>query len=66
MSKKVIQVNDEYEIVHMHRNFQRETDFVAWNKKTDHMNACHIVKSNFGFSWDNPLNDEEIDYLISK
>ena len=66
MKGKIIQVNDDYEIVHSHHNFQGETDFVAWNKKTDFPNAGHIVKSNCIIDWDNPLTDDEIDYLISK
>jgi len=64
--KKIIKVNDDYEILHSHCNFQRETDFVAWNKKAGMSNATHIRKSNYMFNWKAPLNPEEIDWLISK
>lgn len=64
--KKIIDVNNDYEILHSHYNFQRETDFVAWNKKTDFPNTRHIRKSNCLIDWDNPLDEEEIEFLLLK
>lgn len=66
--KKVIKINDRYEIVHIHRNFQRETDFMAWDIKKDMAvdgPMCRIIRvPNCAIDWDNPLTDEEIQYLI--
>lgn len=64
--KKVINVDDEWEILHTHRNFQRETEFIAWNKKTDYapVTAGRIRKPNCIIDWDNPLTNEEIKWLI--
>ena len=64
--KKIIQVNDDYEILHSHCNFQRETDFVAWNIKAGMFNATHLRKPNCMINWKAPLNPGEIDWLISK
>ena len=65
--KKIIKVNDDFEILHSHRNFQRETEFVVWDKKRDmgHVTSGRIRKSNCMFNWDNPLTKEEIGWLIS-
>ena len=67
--KRIIKVNDEVEILHMHRNFQSETEFIAWNKKTD--NAVNgiltqtIRKPNCIIDWDEPLTQEEINWLVA-
>ena len=65
--KSVINVNDEWEICHVHRNFQAETEFIAWNKKTNHapITAGRIRKHNFAINWEKPLTQEEIDWLIT-
>lgn len=64
--KKVVKVNDEWEILHNHYNFTRETDFVAYNTKTKMFNATHIRKPNFVINWKAPVNPDEIDWLLSK
>lgn len=64
--KKIIKVNDTYEIWHSHHNFQRQTSFVAYNKKTEMFNARWIKKFNDCFSWENPLTQKDIEFLIEK
>jgi len=66
IKEKIIDVNETYEILHSHYNFQRQTDFVAYNKKSDTFNSRHIRKGNDFFDWRDPLSAEEIEFLISK
>jgi hypothetical protein len=53
---RIIKVNDDYEILHSHYNFQKETDFVAWNIKASMFNATHVRKPNCMVNWEAPPN----------
>ena len=63
---KLFKTKDGRDIIHSHNNFKGETTFMACDKNGDikpHYKA--VTKSNCFFDWDEPLTEEEIEYISS-